>query len=58
MKETLGGYPCDFTKDKGKITIRFHPGKNSDKTVKHPDSVKFSLVLSDEDVKKLKKILS
>lgn len=58
MKDSLGGYPCDIIKEGGKITIRFHPGKNNGKEVKHPNSIKFSLALSDEDVKKLRKILS
>lgn len=55
MADRLGDYPYTTSKQGGNIIIRFHPkGEN----LKHPDSVKFALTLSSEDVKKLKKILS
>ncbi len=55
MADTLGDYPYTLSKQGGKIIIKFHPkGPN----LKYPDSVKFSLVLSSDDVRKLKKILS
>ncbi len=55
MKDRLGDYPYTMSKQGGKIIIKFHPkGEN----LKFPDSVKFALTLSDNDVKKLKKILS
>ena len=55
MKDRLGDYPYTMSKQGGKIIIKFHPkGEN----LKFPDSIKFALTLSDNDVKKLKKILS
>ncbi len=55
MKDRLGEYPYTMSKQGGKIIIKFHPKGDN---LKHPDSIKFQLTLSDSDVKKLKKILS
>ena len=55
MRDTLGEYPYTMSKQGGKIIFKFHP-KGED--LKYPDSTKFQLALSDNDVKKLKKILS
>jgi len=55
MKDRLGDYPYTLSKQGGKIILKFHPKGDN---LKYPDSVKFALTLSSDDVRKLKKILS
>ena len=53
MRDTIGGYPYDTKKEGVNIVIRFYPkGEN----LKHPDTPKFSLKLSKDDIKKLGKL--
>ena len=53
MRDTIGGYPFETKKDGAHTIIRFFPkGEN----LKHPDTPKFSLKLSKDDIKKLSKL--
>ena len=53
MRDRIGGYPFDTKKEGTDLVIRFYPkGEN----LKHPDSPKFSLRLSKDDLKKLSKL--
>ena len=53
MRDKIGGYPFEASKEGGKTVLKFfHKGDN----VKHPDAVKMTLHLSKEDIKKLGKL--
>ena len=53
MRDKIGGYPIEVTKDGGKVILKFfHKAEN----VKHPNAVKMSLILTREDIKKLSKL--
>jgi hypothetical protein len=53
MRDKIGGYPIEVTKDGGKVILKFfHKAENA----KHPNAVKMSLTLSREDIKKLSKL--
>jgi len=53
MRDKIGGYPIEVTKDGGNVVLKFfHKAEN----VKHPDAVKMSLTLTREDIKKLSKL--
>ena len=52
MRDKIGGYPFEVSKEGGKTVLKFfHKGEN----VKHPDAVKMTLHLSKEDIKKISK---
>lgn len=53
MKDTIGGYPCDITKEKNETIIRFHPKAAN---AKNPGMVRFALRLTKEDRAKLAKL--
>lgn len=53
MKDTIGEYPCDITKEGNNVVIRFHPKTEG---ALHPESVKFTLQLDKSDLEKISKI--
>ncbi len=53
MRDKIGGYPIEATKDGGKVILKFfHKAENA----KHPNAVKMTLTLTKEDIKKLSKL--
>ena len=54
MRDKLGGRPYEIKKEGGKTKILFYPQTPN---AKNPDTVLFRVELSNEDIKKLKKIL-
>lgn len=53
MRDTIGGYPYEVSKESGKTVIKFFP---KSKSAKDPNLVRFMLTLDQSDLKKLSKI--
>ena len=55
MRNTIGNYPFEVSKESGKVKIRFFPKSPN---AKNPDGIVFVLSLDRDDREKLIKIIS
>ena len=53
-EDEIGGRPVDISKEDGKVKIVFHP---MSKDAKHPKAALFTVILSKDDLAKIKKSL-